>query len=493
MKPGTATTALVHWRSFLPSGGPPMTLDGGLPVTADGVPTAAERAGGGSGARVAPEVVVERDGGSGAGVTIPAMERDGGVGAGVAPTEAESDGDGGRSCGEQCVIRVAEESCCARCVCVGPNPMMARYVYALIFLVTNLLAWTVRDYGHSALGELRRLKGCQGARYCLGAEGVLRISLGCFLFFFVMFLSTMKTRKVHDCRNSWHSEWWPVKIALWMALTAVPFFAPSPLIQLYGKVAHFGAGAFLVIQLISVTRFITWLNDCCRSELNLKRCHMQVLVVSIVTYVGSILGIVLMYVWYAPTSACKLNILFITVTLALVQLMTFVSVNSKVKAGYLAPGLMGIYIVFLCWSAIRSEPHTEICNRKAEVATSADWLNIASFVIAVIVVVAATFSTGIDSKCIQFKSAETESEDDDIPYGFGFFHFVFAMGAMYFAMLFIGWNAHQEMEKWTIDVGWASTWVRVGNEWLAAITYIWMIVAPIVWKRRQVGSSSACA
>uniref|UniRef100_A0A453E8W4 Uncharacterized protein n=1 Tax=Aegilops tauschii subsp. strangulata TaxID=200361 RepID=A0A453E8W4_AEGTS len=25
--------------------------------------------------------------------------------------------------------------------------------------------------------------------------------------------------------------------------------------------------------------------------------------------------------------------------------------------------------------------------------------------------------------------------------------------------------------RWTIDVGWASTWVRVGNEWLAAITY----------------------
>ncbi|VAH58066.1 unnamed protein product [Triticum turgidum subsp. durum] len=307
-----------------------------------------------------------------------------------------------------------------------------------------------------------------------------------------MFLSTMKTRKVHDCRNSWHSEWWPVKIALWMALTAVPFFAPSPLIQLYGKVAHFGQGvprdpAHQRDQVHHVAQRLLPIGA------QPQEMHMQVLVVSIVTYVGSILGIVLMYVWYAPTSACKLNILFITVTLALVQIMTFVSVNSKVKAGYLAPGLMGIYIVFLCWSAIRSEPHTEMCNRKAAVATSADWLNIASFVIAVIVVVAATFSTGIDSKCIQFKSAETESEDDDIPYGFGFFHFVFAMGAMYFAMLFIGWNAHQEMEKWTIDVGWASTWVRVGNEWLAAITYIWMIVAPIVWKRRQVGSSSACA
>lgn len=368
--------------------------------------------------------------------------------------------------------------------------MMARYLYALIFLVTNLLAWTLRDYGNSALDELQRLKVCQGARYCLGAEGVLRISLGCFLFFFVMFLSTVNTRKVHECRNSWHSEWWPAKVVLWLGLTAVTFLAPSTLVQLYGKVAHFGAGAFLVIQLISVTRFIMWLNDCCQSETTRKKCHLQIQVVSIVTYVGSLLGIVLMYVWYAPSRACKLNILFITVTLVLVQLMTFVSMSSKVKAGYLAPGLMGIYVVFLCWSAIRSEPHTEICNKKAAVATSADWVNIASFVIAVIVIVAATFSTGIDSKCLQFKKSEGESEEDDIPYGFGFFHLVFAMGAMYFAMIFVGWNAHQTMEKWTIDVGWASTWVRIGNEWLAVIVYIWMMIAPIIWKTRQVGSSA---
>ena len=43
--------------------------------------------------------------------------------------------------------------------------------------------------------------------------------------------------------------------------------------------------------------------------------------------------------------------------------------------------------------------------------------------------------------------------------------------------------------RWTIDVGWASTWVRVVNEWLAAIVYIWMVIAPIVWKGGQVGSS----
>lgn len=95
-----------------------------------------------------------------------------------------------------------------------------------------------------------------------------------------------------------------------------------------------------------------------------------------------------------------------------------------------------------------------------------------SFVIAVLAMVIATFSTGIDSKCfqvcstawitsnwsfiaplkctwqyLQFRKDETESEDD-VPYGYGFFHFVFATGAMYFAMLLIGWNTHQSMKKY---------------------------------------------
>lgn len=36
----------------------------------------------------------------------------------------------------------------------GSNPWMARYLYALMFLVCNLLAWVARDYGHGALKEM---------------------------------------------------------------------------------------------------------------------------------------------------------------------------------------------------------------------------------------------------------------------------------------------------------------------------------------------------
>lgn len=57
-----------------------------------------------------------------------------------------------------------EESCCTQ-FCTGPNPSMARYVYGLMFLVTSLLAWTVRDYGHAALAELQRK--CFPSKQCI--------------------------------------------------------------------------------------------------------------------------------------------------------------------------------------------------------------------------------------------------------------------------------------------------------------------------------------
>ncbi|GMY35988.1 probable serine incorporator isoform X1 [Fagus crenata] len=370
----------------------------------------------------------------------------------------------------------------------GSNPWMARYVYALIFLVATLLAWAARDYGLTVLSEMDRLKGCEGEKYCLGAEGVLRVSLGCFTFFITMFFSTSGTSKLDHPRDSWHSGWWSVKILMWIAFTIIPFLLPSEFIHLYGGVAHFGAGVFLLIQLISIISFIMWLNDLCQPDKGAERCQIHVILIATTAYVVCLVGIILMYIWYAPEPSCLLNIFFVTWTLVLLQFMTSVSLHPKVNAGILTPGLMGLYVVFICWCAIRSEPEGGNCNRKAEATDKTDWLTIISFVVAVLAIVIATFSTGIDSKCFQFRKDGVQAEDD-VPYGYGFFHFVFATGAMYFAMLLIGWNTHHAMRKWTIDVGWTSTWVRIVNEWLAVCVYLWMLVAPLVWKNRQSAES----
>ncbi|XP_054786562.1 uncharacterized protein LOC129292899 isoform X1 [Prosopis cineraria] len=371
------------------------------------------------------------------------------------------------------------------------NPWMARYAYGLIFLVANLLAWAARDYARGALTEMERFQGCDGGKGCLGADGVLRVSFGCFIFFITMFFSTAGTSKLNEPRDSWHSGWWTVKLILWVAMTVFPFLLPSAFIQLYGEIAHFGAGVFLLIQLVSIISFITWLNDCCVSEKYADRCQIHVILFATTAYVICLVGIILMYIWYAPQPSCLLNIFFITWTLVLLQLMTNVSLHPKVNAGILTPGLMGLYVVFLCWCAVRSEPAGENCIRKSDTEAKTDWLSIISFIVAILAIVIATFSTGIDSKCFQFRKDDTPPAEDDVPYGYGFFHFVFATGAMYFAMLLIGWNtnSHHVMRKWTIDVGWTSTWVRIVNEWLAVSVYLWIVVAPVVWKSRQTNST----
>ncbi|KAJ0091181.1 hypothetical protein Patl1_13206 [Pistacia atlantica] len=403
----------------------------------------------------------------------------------------------------------------------GSNPWMARYVYALIFLVANLLAWVVRDYSSGALTEMERLKNCKGGHECLGAEGVLRVSLGCFHWSFskiAFCLNTTTDVFFHYVPiNSWYFKVIHVQrfVAFWMVVCkdyhvdcldshplSIAFFLYSAL--WFGRLRTLVPGTlipviisclqnmvFLLIQLISVISFITWLNDCCLSEKNAERCHIHVMLTATTAYVICIVGIIMMYIWYTPDPSCLLNIFFITWTLVLLQLMTSVSLHPKVNVGFLAPGLMGLYVVFICWCAIRSEPAGESCNRKAEASNRTDWLTIISFVVALLAMVIATFSTGIDSKCfqLQFRKDEPPAEDD-VPYGYGFFHFVFATGAMYFAMLLIGWNTHHTIKKWTIDVGWTSTWVRIVNEWLAVCVYLWMLVAPIFLKSRQIDESS---
>lgn len=49
---------------------------------------------------------------------------------------------------------------------------------------------------------------------------------------------------------------------------------------------------------------------------------------------------------------------------------------------------------------------------------------------------------------MQFKKKDESKDDGSLPYSYGFFHFVFALGAMYLAMLFVGWNLHQTMHKY---------------------------------------------
>ncbi|XP_010469508.1 PREDICTED: probable serine incorporator isoform X3 [Camelina sativa] len=361
--------------------------------------------------------------------------------------------------------------------------LRARYVYGTIFLIINLCAWFIRDYAQKALALLPRKNvsscGPEGSD-CFHTLGVLRVSLGCFIFYLVMFLSTWNTRKLHEFQNSWHSNYWSFKFLLLVLAMVASFFIPQLYIQIYGEIARVGAGIFLGLQLVSVIEFITWWNNYWMPHDQSKHSCSFGLVMSTVFYIGSVSGIAVMYYFYA---ACVLNMFFISCTVVILTVMMVMSLHSKNK-GLLSSGIMASYIVFLCWSAIRSEPLHTKCNAQTQNGHT-DWVTILSFLIAIGAIVMATFSTGIDSESFRFEFRKDEAkEEEDIPYSYGFFHLVFSLGAMYFAMLFISWNLSHSSREWSIDVGWTSTWVKIVNEWFAAAIYLWKLISPIVRQPR---------
>ncbi|KAG5378396.1 hypothetical protein IGI04_026238 [Brassica rapa subsp. trilocularis] len=179
-----------------------------------------------------------------------------------------------------------------------------------------------------------------------------------------------------------------------------------------------------------------------------------------------------MYIWYAPDSSCLPNIFFITWTLFLIQLMTCIALHPKVS-------LDSCVMVLNQWEKTATEKQqlqTErtglqsdesscnwdlYANQRSVSALEASserflsgfegpWLAL-GFVVALLAMVIATFSTGIDSQCFRFKKdvcSEGEDQEDGVPY--------------------------MDMDSsilWMIDVGWTSTWVRIVNEWVAVCVY----------------------
>ncbi|KAF7131687.1 hypothetical protein RHSIM_Rhsim09G0046500 [Rhododendron simsii] len=235
--------------------------------------------------------------------------------------------------------------------------LRARYLYGIIFLLANLIAWCDRDYGQKLSPLLHcklripspyYLKACGiGGHDCFQTMGVLRI------FFFIMFVTTCNTSKLHETRNMWHSRWWPVKFIMLVVSLIIPFFVPSDFVQLYGELARVGVGIFLILQLISVIEFITWWNNYWMPDERKNHSRFLGLFTSTVFYIASVCGIGVMYSHYVPRPSCTLNIFFLSWTTILLLVMMVISLHSK------------------------------------------------GFIIAICAIVMATFSTGIDSQTFQ--------------------------------------------------------------------------------------------
>lgn len=87
---------------------------------------------------------------------------------------------------------------------------------------------------------------------------------------------------------------------------------------------------------------------------------------------------------------------------------------------------------------------------------------------------------------------EYDAKDDEkngVQYNYTFFHTVFALAAMYIAMVLTNWNTFQEIDANNsnlilIGQSWPAVWVKVVSSWICYALYGFSLLAPVLFPDR---------
>lgn len=363
-----------------------------------------------------------------------------------------------------------------------------------------------------------------------GQQAVYRISMGNFLFFGVLSLALLGVKHKNDKRDQLlHHGNWLVKLGLWLLFSALPFFFPNNIVMGYAWLARFGSGIFLVIQMIILLDFTQSWNDAwvAKGEDNQNWLY-GLLAITIGAYVAVIILAGVLFYWFKPFGAgsCSLNVGLITLSLLLCVAFSVLTLHPSAQNGSLFPAAcISLYCMYLCYSALQSEPRDYPCNGLAVRLTAASGSTlVVGMLLTLASVVYSAFRAGSNTNLFMLDEDDVEAtastkplleettpltssgldglpegtapalapvedkgkEGAEVTYNYSFFHLIFALASMYVAMLMTGWGA-VEQEKDRIDVGWTAVWVKFGSEWVTAALYSWSLLAPLLFPDRTFG------
>ncbi len=244
--------------------------------------------------------------------------------------------------------------------------------------------------------------------------------------------------------------------------------------------------------------------------------------------------------YFAPAAAaaagadCSLNVSLVVGGLLLCVGVSAAALHPRVRAdnasaSLFVSALVSLYIAYLGFSALQSEPPGYACNGLApRLGAGAAPALAAGMALTLASTVWAAFRAGSNTAAFSREdtsepllggapSAELTSagldaapaaaagmergaaarpvssaaaaaaaaaaDSEPVPYSYAQFYFVFCLASMYSAMLMTGWGAGG-LSADEIDVGWGSVWVKLASQWAAAALYAWTLVAPSVMPDR---------
>ncbi|KAA8548584.1 hypothetical protein F0562_000268 [Nyssa sinensis] len=199
-------------------------------------------------------------------------------------------------------------SCCASLTCglctsvaSGISKRSARLAYCGIFGISLILSWILREVGAPLLEKIPWINTSHTqSKEWFQMEAVLRVSLGNFLFFATFALIMIGVKDQNDRRDSWHHGGWTAKIVIWVLLIILMFFLPNVVVTIYGILSKFGAGLFLLAQVIILLDATHSWNDAWVAK-DEQKWYIALLSVSVTCYLAAFAFSGILFIWFNPS------------------------------------------------------------------------------------------------------------------------------------------------------------------------------------------------
>ncbi|XP_057956826.1 uncharacterized protein LOC131150238 [Malania oleifera] len=405
-------------------------------------------------------------------------------------------------------------SCCAASTCglcssvaSGISKRSARLAYCGLFGTSLIVSFVLREVAAPLLEKIPWISTSDShSKAWFQTNAVLRVSLGNFLFFAIFALIMIGVKDQNDRRDSWHHGGWIAKMVIWALLVVLMFFLPNVIISIYGTLSKFGAGLFLLAQVIILLDFTHSWNDAWVAK-DEQKWYIALLAVSVGCYLAAFTFSGILFIWFNPSGHdCGLNVFFIVMTMILAFAFAVIALHPQVNGSLLPASIVSVYCAYVCYTGLSSEPRDYACNglhnKSTAVSMSTLILGMLTTVLSVLYSAlragsSTTFLSPpsspkaeagkkplLQSEELEAGKEKEEKEARPVSYSYTFFHMIFALASMYSAMLLSGWTDSSGSSD-LIDVGWTSVWVRICTEWVTAGLYVWTIIAPLIFPDRE--------
>ncbi|KAL5004877.1 hypothetical protein ScPMuIL_018333 [Solemya velum] len=201
-----------------------------------------------------------------------------------------------------------------------------------------------------------------------GYKAVYRLCLGLVSFNFILCALTSFVPTSNHWRGTIQNGFWIWKFLILIGLCSAAFHVPGVFSIYWMYFGMTGGFFFIILQLILLVDFSHSWNAKWVGRKSGKR--------STIGYVGTLLcagtlillavfGNIMLFLYYTTLQGCETNKIFIGVNAGLCVLIIFITLLPCVKkfnenANLLQASVISVYVVYLTWSALNSEPPEEI-------------------------------------------------------------------------------------------------------------------------------------